>query len=171
MILPPTTRPTPEHPTQKSLDLLGADLVLCFNAKLGRYEVWRKELKSLPRLDGLIGREVRTDFGFIVRVTNPDGTGYAEPGDWLLATLRARDSRHRPVKEAAEEALRDIKATEAAQVAAQEKSATDLFEEIALDNLPLWRQKADPHATGKRYTEWRAEPVNIPTAKTPLEAA
>ena len=171
MNLPIGTRPTPEHPTQKSLDLLGAGLVLCFNAKLGRYEVWMRELKELPRLDGLIGHETRVDYGFIVRVTNPDGVGFAEPGPWLLNVLRARDSRHRPVKEAAEEAMRDLKAAEAAEAAERDRRESALVEEIALDNIPLWKQESDPHLTGKRYTEWNPEPIHIPTAKTPMEAA
>lgn len=140
-----------DHPFQRSLDLLDADLVLAWNTRVERYEVYRKELT--PR--GLF-------FGHIERVTAPGGQGFAEPGEWFAEKLRARDSRYRPANEAAEEVLAQLRAEEKADLEAEEHALDGVREEVIKDYLPLWRKKADPDEFAKRYTTWDPEPVHFP---------
>lgn len=150
LTLPEGTVLRTDHPTQRSLDLLDAGLVLAFNDKLKRYEVWRRQLTRKG-----------FDYGFIVRVT-AEPNGYAEPGEWLLTKLRARDSRYRPAQEAAEEVLSELRAAEEAAWKADEHRHDDLRDEIAREYLPLWKKKADPDGTTRDYKAWDPEPVHFP---------
>lgn len=63
-----------DHPIHRALKELDDSLELRFNHKLQRYEVWNLS-------------------GFIQRVVGPDGTGYAEPGDWLLPKVKSFGAR------------------------------------------------------------------------------
>ena len=140
----------PEHPTQRSLDLLDADLRLAYDAKLNRWCVYRPRLTP----QGLF-------WDLIERVTGPDGTGREEPGEWLVRRLRERDSRYRPAQEAAEAVLKEIRADEQKAREEDEHFLDDVREEVIKDFIPLWQQKADPHYTGKRYRDWEKEPVTF----------
>ena len=63
-----------DHPVHRALKELDDSLELRFNTKLQRYEVWNLS-------------------GFIQRVVGSDGTGYAEPGDWILPKVKALGAR------------------------------------------------------------------------------
>jgi hypothetical protein len=146
--LPADTLDRSDHPTQKSLNLLDAGLFLVWSVADSRYEVWRKEFT--PR--GVL-------YSGILPVV--DGERPVEPGEWLLNKLRARDSRYRPAKEAAEEVLSEMRAQEQAEAAADEHRLDALHEELALDYLPLWRKKADPDEFAREYKDWDKAPVHF----------
>lgn len=146
--LPTGTVARPDHPTQKSLDLLDAGLVLAQDSKTRRYEIWRRELTRYGVL-----------YTGILPVVGPDGATPVDPGDWLIEKLRARDSRYRPAKEAAAEVLKEIHEQEAADAIADDNRLDAVREEVIKDYLPLWRQKADPHYEGRRYTHLEKKPV------------
>lgn len=154
--LPEGTIARPDHPTQTSLNLLDAGLLLAWNTKDCRWEIWRRELT--PR--GVL-------FSGIMPVTAPDGETPIQPGEWLMNRLRARDSRYRPAKEAAEEVLSEIRAQEAKDLYDDEHRLDALHEELALDYLPLWRKKADPDEFAREYKDWDPVPVHF----TPKDAA
>ena len=147
--LPPHVLPATSHPTQTSLDLLDAGLLLCRNTRLERYEVWRRTLE-----------ERGVYYGFIIRVED-DGRPI-EPGEWLLNKIRARDSRYRPADEAAREALADIKKQEQADEAAREHAFDQIHEELATEFIPLWRKKAEPDEFAREYKDWDKEPITFP---------
>lgn len=143
---------------QRMLDLLDAGLVLAFNTKLKRFEVWRKELDDR----GVF-------YGFIIRVQGPDGE-FRKPGEWLINELRARDSRYAGAEEAAQNVLREIRESEKKALEADEKKIEDatreVAEEIAYDYNLEAQLKSDPHITGRRRYDWDPEPVQVPTAKS-----
>lgn len=152
-------RQLPEHVIsategQRLLDLLDANLVVRWNAKLHRYEVWRWTLDA----KGI-------DWGFLLRLDHAQ-----KPGEWLLNKLRARDSRYRPAEEAAEEVLREIRESEEAERKAKQdatdRKITEIAEEIAYDYRPEAQLKADPHYTGRRRRGWDPEPVHFAKAKS-----
>lgn len=149
--LPDGTVARPDHPTQKSLDILDAGLVLAQDTKNGRYEIWRRELTRLGVL-----------YTGILPVVNAEGTP-VDPGDWLVNKLRARDSRYRAADEAAAEVLKEIHEQEASDAIADDNRLDAVRESVIKDYLPLWRQKADPHYEGKRYTHLTKNPVHFAT--------
>lgn len=154
MNLPTQTIPMTDHPAQKSLDMLDAGLFLAWNSRLERYEVWRRETGPRPIVS------------FIIRCSSEKGEYIDPSASWVMDQLRQRDGRHNTVEDAAEAALRGMREREAAEKAAQERALTDLSEEIALDNIPLWKRKSDPHYTTVDLKDWNPEPVHIPTAKS-----
>lgn len=147
--LPPYVLPQTSHPAQRMLDLLDAGMVLTFNTKVRRHEVWRKTLME----DGPF-------YGFIIGLEQG-----SEPGEWLLNKLRERDSRHNSVKDAANKVLDEIRAGEQAELDSEERKLTELNEEVAKDYIGLWKRKADPHHTTVELKDWDPVPVQVPTAK------
>lgn len=165
MLLPPHVQLRDQHPTQASLDLLDAGLVLCWNARITRYEVWRREFGQFRRADGRLGRELRMDYQFILRAVAEDQS-FMEPGEWLIAKLRERDSRFRDPK--------DAWATVKAELDADERRGEDEIQRkldearmnVIETYLPLWRKKADPDEFAREYKDWDPEPVHFAVSRT-----
>jgi hypothetical protein len=138
---------------QRQLELLDPSLVLAFNTKLKRFEVWNKQLTS----KGVF-------YGFIMRVDDGKG-GFAEPGQWLIDKLKSRDSAYAGAEEAAQNVLREIRESERAALEADQKKDDDavreVAEEIAHDFTLEAQLKSDPHITGKRRYEWDPEPIKF----------
>lgn len=134
---------------QRQLSLLDPSLVLAFNTKLKRYEVWNKTLDR----KGVF-------YGFIMRVQGNKGE-FQQPGDWLVGALKARDSAYAGAEEAAKNVLAEIKEDERKAYAADEKKDGDavreVAEEMAFDYNLEAQLKSDPHITGKRRYEWDPE--------------
>ena len=145
--LPDHVIPRRDHKAQKFLNLLDANLLLCWNGRINRYEVWRSELQ--PR--GIF-------YGFIRRLIAKDHD-YLEPGEWLLTEFRRRDPRYVPLKDAVAEQLKDIKEQEAQERVADENRNANLRDEIAREYIPLWRKKADPDEFAKEYHDWDKAPI------------
>ena len=131
---------------QRMLYVLDPTLVLAFNTKLKRYEVWNKTLT----VDGPF-------YGFIIRCQGKDGS-FREPGGWLIDFLRGRDSAHAGPEEAIKNVLDEIHESERAADAASQKKDDDavreVAEEIAHDYTLEAQLKSDPHITGRRRYVW-----------------
>jgi len=131
---------------QRMLEVLYPNLVLAFNTKLKRFEVWEKQLTP----NGVF-------YGFIIRVDDGKG-GFAEPGEWLIGVLKARDSAYAGPDEAIKNVLAEIhKGEEEERAAAQKRDddrVAEVAQEIALDHRLEAQLKSDPHITGRRHYVW-----------------
>jgi hypothetical protein len=152
-----------DHAGQKLLALLDSSLLLAFNDKLKRWEVWNFEWDSLGMR-----------YGFITRLLADDKRGgYAEPGEWMIDRLRARDSRYAGADEAWKNAKRELDASEAKvdaeKQAAEDARFSDLSEHVAKDYLPEFQKLSDPHWTTRQRTEWNPESVHFGQAGSKRE--
>jgi len=128
-------------------------LVLAYNTRQKRFEVWRKELT----VNGPF-------YGAIMPVVGDKGE-FVEPGQWLIGKLKARDSAYAGPEEAIKNVLKDIHKGEAEEQAAAQKrddeAVSEVAQEIALDHTLEAQLKSDPHITGKRRYEWDPESVKF----------
>lgn len=152
--LPDHVLPRRDHSGQGMLNLLDGKLLLCFNDKLKRWEVWRYEPFDVRG----------PSYAFITRLLADDRRGgYAEPGQWMVDRLKARDSRYAGADEAWKNVKKELDESERAADNAKQKAEdarfTDLNEEVAMDHRLEWQLQADPHYTGRRHLEWDPEPV------------
>ena len=147
---------------QRSLDLLDAGLVVAFNTKRQRFEVWTRTLDAR----GVF-------YGFVMRVEGPKGE-FVEPGEWFLEQLRARDSRYAGANTAAKNVLAEIRESERKALEDDEKRDADrsreVTDEIAYDYTLEAQLASDPHYTGRRHYEWDPAPVSQPVKKSLREA-
>lgn len=151
--LPPHVIARPDHSGQKMLDLMDAGHRLCFNDKLKRWEVWQFIWDSLGMR-----------YEFVTRLLADDRKGgYADPGQWMIQRLRARDSRYAGADEAWKNVKAELDASEALATAAKEQvwedKLSNLNEDVAKSHRLEWQLQADPHWTGRRHTEWDTEAV------------
>lgn len=120
-----------DHPAQRTLQMVDESLLLYFNVKLHRYEVWNGS-------------------GFIQRVIAPGG-GFMEPGEWFMQQLRMVDPRSNPdlddiVRRHREQADAPTKEKEAALAAKTKEKVGVIVDRYAED---LRRELFD---TGNRFT-------------------
>ncbi|MGH2384535.1 MAG: hypothetical protein ACRDGB_05725 [Candidatus Limnocylindria bacterium] len=150
-----------DHPAQRTLDLLDAELVLRFNKKLERYEVWRRlmrgQFSAIPTdVDSLYVWE------FMTRCEQ--GGRFIAPGEWLRVKLARRDARYVGAEAAAAAAIAEIDAHNA-QLEAQKRAAQqEQIAEIAHEYAPIiGRELADdplfakPFAVPDSYPEGRTD--------------
>jgi hypothetical protein len=161
--LPAHIIPRRDHAGQKLLALLDSSLLLAFNDKLKRWEVWNFTWDSLGMR-----------YAFITRLLQDDREGgYAEPGQWMIDRLKGRDSRYAGAKEAWENTKRELNASEAKadaeKQAAEDAKFTDLNEHVARDYRPEFQKLADPHWTTRQRTEWDPVPVHFGQAGSKRE--
>lgn len=161
--LPAHIIPRRDHAGQKLLALLDSSLLLAFNDKLKRWEVWNFEWDSLGMR-----------YAFITRLLADDRKGgYAEPGQWMVDRLKARDSRYAGADEAWKNVKAELDASEARARLEQERAEaakfTDLNEHVAKDYLPEFQKLSDPHWTTRQRTEWDTVPVHFGQAGSKRE--
>lgn len=144
-----------EHAGQRLLSLLDESLLLCFNEKLKRWEVWNFTWDSRGMT-----------YAFITRLLADDKRGgYAEPGQWMIERLRGRDAKYAGAAEAWKNVKAELDASEARERIEKERRENDLMtpisEELAYDYRPEFQKLADPHWTTRQRTEWDTVPVHF----------
>lgn len=144
-----------DHAGQRLLSLLDDSLLLCFNDRLKRWEVWRFTWDSRGMT-----------YGFITRLLADDKRGgYAEPGPWMIDRLKGRDSRYAGAAEAWKNVKAELDASEKrAQVEKDRREnelMTPISEELAYDYQPEFQKLSDPHWTTRQRTEWDTVPVHF----------
>lgn len=151
------------HAFQGALDEMDAGLSLCWNTRLDRFEIWRHWWSDLDPL------HIRPVWGFVIRITGPDGTGFAHPGAFAIQLLRERDARHNSLEAIVKTYARELNASQEAWAASEQAKADDkvheanerapLIARALLDDptigkpYPVAKPKEDEHGRGQPATE------------------
>lgn len=140
--LPRHVYPRYDHPVYARLqEVFGPAVELMWNARLERFEVWT--------------------FGmFHERVVAPGGSGFAEPGDWLINRMRAEDPRYNTdLDDVVRRVTAPVEEHNDAIRAASEKKMADTAAEIAGTYAPIFQREmlddpiiAKPFTHGERKT-------------------
>lgn len=121
MRIPEHVVPRFDHPVHRALKELDGSLELRFNTKLERFEVWNRH-------------------GMVQRVVRSEGTGFAEPGEWLIPQLKRLDARYVGAVAAVRNACEIIDKANLELAVKQEQAINKHIEEAVHETLPLMRR-------------------------------